>query len=269
MTTTTANVGELKSSKNDIYYIVSSEIVADESQNLRAKDNYGDINELVESIREHGVLVPLKGYREKDENGKLLFYVTHGLRRSRAIKILLDQGIEIKVPCIAKKRSECSPEQIVIEHFTMNTGMPLSVLEKANGIKKLASYNYSVSEIAKVLTMSENHVQNLILLASSPKAIRDAIEKGEIASSMALEIFKENKDHEKASEIVFKAIEEAKASGKTKATKKHVEKTGGLKKVTTKKEKKEKLLKVLNNILFRYDVDEKDKARIEKLINEF
>lgn len=254
----------LKSTKNDIHLIISSEIIADETRNTRKV--YNNIEELTESIREHGVQSPLHGYREKDENGNMKFHVTHGFRRSRAIKALLEEGIEIKVPCLTKKKSECTNEQVIIEHFTLNSGEPLSAIEKAMAIKKLVDYGYSIAQLSKVLSMTEAHVNNLLLLASAPMSIKNSIENNEISASMALEILRENKDHDKAKEIVVKAVSEAKANGKEKATKKDVVRSGGSKKASKKEENKKEVMELIRDISHKYNVSEEDRSKLERAI---
>lgn len=269
MSTTLSNTvgtGELKSTKNDIHLIIASEIIADEKLNERGKDNYGDIDELVESIREHGVQNPLHGYREKAEDGRMMFHVTHGFRRSRAIAKLLAEGIEIKVPCLTKKRSECSEEQIIIDHFTLNSGMPLSTLEKANSVKKLVAYGYEVAQLAKKLSMTETYINSLLLLSNAPIAVQKAVSSGKIAASMAIGILRENKDVNKAAEIVQKAITEANSHGKEKATTKDLIKSGGSKKAAKKTNKKDSLLKLVKSLATHYNMSADDVNKLETAI---
>lgn len=252
---------ELKSSKNDILYIISSELVADESLNEREKDNYGDIDELVESIREHGVKSPLHGYNEKG-----LFHVTHGFRRSRAVAKLLAEGIEIKVPCIAKRKSEYSKENIIIDHFTLNTGMPLSTLEKANAVKKLIVYGYEPAQLSKLLSMTETYINSLLLLSNAPISVKKAINSGKIAASMAIGILRENKDMDKAAEVINKAITEANSHGKEKATKKDLINSGGSKKAAKKTNKKDSLLKLVKSLATHYNMSADDLNKLETAV---
>ncbi len=257
---------EFKSTKNDIHLIISSEIVANEALNERDVDNYGDIEELTENIREHGVKNPLHGYRETDANGKMLFNVTHGFRRARAIAALLKEGVEIKVPCLTRKKSDFSKENIIIEHFTLNSGMPLSTLEKANSIKKLLNYNYTVAQISKALSLTESYINNLLLLASAPMAVKNAVQSKKVAASMVMEVLRENKDLDKVSEIIENVITEAKTNGKEKATKKDLVKTGGSKKASKKEDSKKDVMLIIKELSHKYNMSELDRVNLEKAI---
>src|SRR5688572_938905 len=90
-------------------------IVADEKKNPRIE--YGDIEELMNSILENGIRNPLKGY-EKD--GKIV--LKDGYRRMRAIKLALERGKKIeRVPVIVEKRP-LNEEERTLEYILYNEG---------------------------------------------------------------------------------------------------------------------------------------------------
>lgn len=205
----------LKTQKGNVYRIDPRKIVADETFNIR-KD-YGQIEELKLSIIENGVLVPLRG-RKKGDN----YHLTDGFRRNRAIQELLNEGYDIgRVPLIAEAQNY-SDEQRMFDMFITQDNKKLNSLEEGELFLRLKNYGYNASEIAKKIGRTPAHVSNMLMLVQSPKRIQNRIKNGEISATTALSMIR--KHGETASEKIDKGVEEAKKTGKKKATAKNLSK---------------------------------------------
>lgn len=167
----------------DMFKVPASNLRIKEGLNIRS--DYGNIQELADSIKENGVKVPLRGYKER-ENGYEVFVVVDGHRRHTALQLLLEQGTEIIVPFITENKGY-NDEQRLIDMFLMNEGKSLTPLEQAEGVRRLIAYGYSEKEIALKLAKSEVYVRKLNSLNSAPKAFRKLIEEGTISATLAIE----------------------------------------------------------------------------------
>ena len=124
--------------------------------------------ELVDSIREHGVLEPL--VVAKTPAG---FQIIAGERRWRAAKIA---GLS-KVPVIIKETTpQGMLEMAIIENVQR---VDLNPLERAQAFKRLIEeFGLSTGEIAIKISKSAPYVSNTLRLLSLPDAIKDAIFSG-------------------------------------------------------------------------------------------
>ncbi|WP_409272867.1 ParB/RepB/Spo0J family partition protein [Neobacillus sp. SCS-31] len=129
------------------------------------------IEELKESIQEHGILQPLvvrksiKGYE-----------IVVGERRYRAAKLA---GLET-VPAVVRDLSEQQMMELaVLENLQRED---LSPIEEAAAYQTLMEkLNLTQEEVAKRLGKSRPHVANHIRLLSLPKQIQELISKGTIS----------------------------------------------------------------------------------------
>src|SRR3990167_1067212 len=128
------------------------------------------LNELVESIREQGILEPLvvastpAGYQ-----------IIAGERRWRAAKIL---GL-VKVPVVVKETTpQAMLEMSIVENVQRED---LNPIEKALAYKRLIDeFGLGTNEVAKRVSKSAPAVSNTIRLLSLPDAIKDALVAGVI-----------------------------------------------------------------------------------------
>lgn len=124
--------------------------------------------ELVDSVREHGVLEPL--VVAKTPAG---YQIIAGERRWRASKIA---GLS-KVPVIIKETSPRGMlEMAIIENVQR---VDLNPLERAQAFKRLIDeFGLSTSEIAVKIGKSAPYVSNTLRLLSVPDALKDALASG-------------------------------------------------------------------------------------------
>ena len=99
-------------------------------------------------------------------------------------------------------------------------GRPLSPLEQGRQYMLLTRLGETVAQIAARLGQSRSTIENGLQLAEMPSAVQQMVGAGEVASHTAL---KTVKAHGKAApEVLAAAVKTAKASGKKKATGKHL-----------------------------------------------
>lgn len=124
--------------------------------------------ELVDSIREHGVLEPL--VLAKTPAG---YQIIAGERRWRASKIA---GL-IKVPVIIKETTpQGMLEMAIIENVQR---IDLNPLERAQAFKRLMDeFGLTTSEIAVKTGKSAPYVSNTLRLLSVPDVLKDALASG-------------------------------------------------------------------------------------------
>lgn len=124
--------------------------------------------DLVDSIREHGILEPIvvaetpAGYQ-----------IIAGERRFRAAKIV---GLT-KVPCIIRRTSHRGMlEMAIVENVQR---VDLNPLERAQGFKRMMDeFGLGTTEIAERIGKSQSFVSNSLRLLSLPDALKDALLAG-------------------------------------------------------------------------------------------
>jgi ParB family chromosome partitioning protein len=129
------------------------------------------LGELVNSIKENGILQPLI----VSEVGKDKFEIIAGERRFRSAK---DIGMET-VPCIVRDVGDQQKlELALIENIQRED---LNAIEEAKGYKRLSDeFNLTHQEIAKKVSKSRSQITNIIRLLDLPPRVQDALVGGEI-----------------------------------------------------------------------------------------
>ena len=131
----------------------------------RKKFKEDDIQELAESIKNHGVLQPI--IIRNNPNNQSEYLLIAGERRLRASKMA---GLE-KIPAIIKKvDAQENVELAIIENIQRKN---LSALEEAAAYKQLADeYNLIQEEIAQKVGKSRSAIANSIRLLELPNEIQ-------------------------------------------------------------------------------------------------
>ena len=204
--------------KNYLMVPPSSIITLLEEDKKNPREDYGDIEELMNSILENGIKNPLKGY-EKD--GK--YILKDGHRRMAAVNLALQKGKKIeRVPFMIEERP-LNEEERTLEYLIYNEGKPLTMLEQSEVINRLLNFGWKVTDIVKKTGKARGYIENLILLTRIPMKIRNYIKEGKISAHAVIQIMQAVKANDaKAIEEVEAAIKAAKEAGKEKATPKHV-----------------------------------------------
>ncbi len=154
------------------------------------------LDELADSIKEHGVLQPILVV--KDENG---YTIVAGERRWRAAK---KAGLK-EIPAIIKDYTDGKKKQVaLIENIQRED---LNIVEIARAIKELMEIDgYTQSEVAKITGKSLPTVSNITRLLKLPDEILEYILDGKLVEGQARALLAiDNRD--KQIEIAQKIIE--------------------------------------------------------------
>jgi ParB family chromosome partitioning protein len=138
----------------------------------QARSELGNIQELMASIKEKGILEPIL-VRKKGAR----FEIIAGERRFMAAKnINLD-----KVPCIEMNVSDNEAMELaLIENMQRKN---LDVFEEADGLKALAeTYGYNHEQISKKIGKARSTITEIIAISKIPKDLRDLCADFEIKS---------------------------------------------------------------------------------------
>jgi len=141
----------------------------------REKFDRDMLEDLINSIKEHGIIQPLVVYRDGED-----YKLIAGERRHRAAKIL---GLS-KVPVVVRTASDQEKlELAIVENIQRQN---LNPIEKAIGYKKLADdFNMTQEQVAKKVGQSRVSVANTMRLLSLSPEIQNALKDGKITEGHA------------------------------------------------------------------------------------
>src|SRR5579859_7320099 len=152
----------------------------------------GDLSELIQSVREKGVLEPLLVRFMPREDA---YYIISGERRYHASRAA---GLR-EVPCIEKIADDAETlELALIENLQRKD---LTAFEEADGLFRLAEqFDYTHDDIAKKIGRARSSVTETLSIRMIPDAVRRlCIEKGVTSKSLLLQVARqpnEKKMHE-------------------------------------------------------------------------
>lgn len=221
---------EAKAGKGEPFNVPVDNIRVFEDFNVRVTGTPASeeaMGELVQSILANGFYnhKPLAVFVAADGDSNVL-YIKDGHRRFEAVQRANAQITEANavegatqrdlittLPVIASPAG--SLEDMMIEMAQSNTGAPLTMFEKGLLAQRLIDADMTKDDIAARLSMTERHLNNVLLLAKAPAKLRDYIVTDKVTPTTALKLMRDPKT------AVAKATEMVKASeakGKTKAT---------------------------------------------------
>lgn len=213
----------LKTKRKDrvLMQVSPANLIIEDGFNVR-KD-YGNLEELMTSIVECGLQVPIKAKELKDDSEK--WVVIDGHRRLLAIQLAIENGHDIKyVDVLSFKGND---EDQVLSMLITGTGQkPLNEMEQSNAVQRLINFGYRVDEIAKKMGRSLPHVYYLVKLSAIPMKLKEKVQEGYI-SGLALTSIMENAPEDEWEDRVEQAIsnanENAPLGAIVKATAKNIE----------------------------------------------
>jgi len=137
----------------------------------RVDFNQEKLNDLINSIKEKGVVQPVLVRTTPDG-----YELIAGERRLRAVKTL---GFE-KIPAIVRNVADVDMLELsLIENIQREE---LNPIEEGRAFQKLTTdFGFTQENIAKVLGKDRSTVANIIRLLSLPKKIQDYISKGDVS----------------------------------------------------------------------------------------
>jgi len=163
----------------------------------QARSELGNIDELVASIKEKGVLEPIL---VRPKSGK--YEIIAGERRFVASK---NAGMN-EIPCIEMNvKDNEAMELSLIENLQRKD---LDVFEEADGLKALTEiYGYNHSEIAEKIGKARSTITEIINIGNIPQDIRNLCKKYKITSRSTLIEVSKQKQKENMERLI-KAIGE-------------------------------------------------------------
>lgn len=151
-----------------------SGVAADPDQPRRSFDQDA-LNELAESVREHGVLQPIIVVKVGEG-----YQIVAGERRFRASKIA---GLETIPALVRTMTNQNKLEVSLIENLQRRD---LNSIETATAYQKLRDqFNLTNEAIGKRVNKSQSAVQNTMRLLKLPKNVRELIAEGKLSEGQA------------------------------------------------------------------------------------
>lgn len=169
--------------KRDLPMVPFDKLMIKDGFNIRV--DMGDIEELAASIKEHGVRVPMRGYKEK---GSDIHVIVDGHRRYAALQLIAKESDDtIYVPFVLEPQ-KYNDEQRIVDMFIMNDGKNLTPLEQAAGVQRLINFGWTEKDVATKIGRSPNYVTKLASLNAAPKRLVKLIENKKVSASLAMDI---------------------------------------------------------------------------------
>ena len=157
------------------------------------------IADLVESVREKGILQPLLVRPLPGKPG--MFEIIAGERRWRAA-----QGAKLhEVPVIVRDLSDREALEVALVENLQR--QDLSPLEEADGYRRLMEdFSHTQEELAKAVGKSRSHVANMIRLLALPDDVKTMLERGELTAGHARALLTAADPQRLARDVVARAL---------------------------------------------------------------
>lgn len=168
---------------------------------------------------------PLHCYVRKVD-GEDRIYVWKGQHRYHGIEYAIEHhGANVgMIPVVIIDAKSVSRVNLIFGGLTSNESKKTSPLELAEKIAELRDvHGVDSKTICERLQITEQTIRDVALLETAPVGLHKLVREGSVASTLAIEEIRAH-GPAKALERLSAAVVEAKAAGKTKATKKHVAK---------------------------------------------
>lgn len=167
----------LDSNIGEFFYLSVDNLKTYEKQ-ARRKFDLSELNQLAETIREHGVRQPLSVIKTEEPG---IYQVISGERRLRAARIA---GFE-KVPCIILSGAAQVEEIAVIENIQRSDLHPVELAEAYSSLLK--NFNYGdQSKLAKKLSVSNSHISETLALSELSDEIKNFLVEKNISKRVIL-----------------------------------------------------------------------------------
>lgn len=164
-----------ETSESGVQTILLSDITPNRSQPRKVFED-GPLQELAESIREHGLIQPLL-VRPLPEGG---YQIVAGERRYRASRMA---GLR-EVPVIIRELDDQKTMELaLIENLQREN---LNPMEEAAGYQELMeTYGMTQADVAKSVGKSRSAVANTLRLLNLPQKVMDYVKNGQLSSGHA------------------------------------------------------------------------------------
>ncbi|MHA1113015.1 MAG: ParB/RepB/Spo0J family partition protein [Alphaproteobacteria bacterium] len=138
----------------------------------------GDMDSLVDSVRERGVLQPILVRRATDSASN--YEIVAGERRWRAAQLAQLHEVPILVRDFS---DEEALEVALVENIQR---ADLTPIEEARGYQRLLDeFKYTNQSLGKAVGKSRSHIANMVRLLDLPEAVRDMVEDNRLSAGHA------------------------------------------------------------------------------------
>lgn len=186
------------------------------ARDLDTPENVEHIEWLASSIAQDGVKKPLEIFLDGDD-----VFVSDGHCRLAATMLAIERGADIRtVPCLSESRGTNDIDRILNQNIS-NSGKRLTPLEEGHNIKRAIALGATIKDVAAKLGKSETYVAQSLDFQAAPAEIHELVRKGEVSATLAAKTIR--REGSAGAETIKKAVANAKAAGKDRATEKHVE----------------------------------------------
>lgn len=157
--------------------------------------NDAELNDLAESIKEKGVLVPI--ILRSVQNKPYLYEIVAGERRYRAAQ---RAGLS-EIPALVKTLSDKNAMEIALIENVQREN--LNPIEEAEGFQNLMEKcQYSLEDVSKLIGKSVSYIRNLMRINSLPESVKQLIKDGKISASHARTIAVSENPEQLAHDII-------------------------------------------------------------------
>ncbi len=157
---------------------VPIEFISRNPRNPRRMFTEGDLEDLTQSIREHGIVQPVVVRPAKDSPGH--YELIAGERRWRAAQ---RAGLASVPVIIREVNDRVALELAIIENVQR---ADLNPIEEGLGYQLLIDdHDYTQADLAQVIGKSRSHVANTLRLLKLPEPVRDMITNGALSAGHA------------------------------------------------------------------------------------
>lgn len=161
----------------------------------RKQFNEHELQELSESIKEKGVLVPI--ILRTVQNKPYLYEIVAGERRYRAAKMA---GLS-EIPALVKTLTNQNAMEIALIENVQREN--LNPIEEAEGYQNLMEKcEYSMADVSRLIGKSESYIRNLMRITSLPESVKEMVRNGELSASHARTIAVSDNPEQLAHDII-------------------------------------------------------------------
>lgn len=166
--------------------IKCDDVIFVDPRTLRVRENYNcrenfDLDELVESIKENGILNDIT-VTKKVKDGKTFYLIVDGERRYRACMRAIEEGADI-----TRIRAQVIPDmdesELLIQQVVRNQGKPFNEYEYGHLCYKLKQRGMSLSEIGKRLGKNAGHISYMLQTLEYPERLRELVKMDKITGA--------------------------------------------------------------------------------------
>ena len=182
--------------------IVPIEKIRANPQNPRRFFSPSDLDDLANSIREHGVVQPILVRAARGEDlGGAEYEIIAGERRWRAAQKAAIHEVPIIIRDVEDKQAL---ELAIIENVQR---ADLNAVEEALGYQQLIDeYDYTQNDLAQVIGKSRSHVANTLRLLKLPDSVRELVSDGSLSAGHARTLVTADNPGDLAKRIVSEGL---------------------------------------------------------------